>query len=78
MATYKLELPISTKIFNFNQFFNTLDLDGFLQNPEILSCNCDRSPYDKHHEHFVAGDLRIIKHNILRKLFAIEKATNQF
>ena len=58
------------KIFNFNQFVNTLDLDAFLSNPEILPCNSDGSSYgDKHYKHILAGDLRIIKNNVLRKLF---------
>ena len=41
MVTYKLGLPLSTKIFNFNQSVSTLDtLDAFLSNPEILPSNC--------------------------------------
>ena len=35
LSTYKIGLPLSTKIFNFNQFVSTLDLDVFYQ---ILKC----------------------------------------
>ena len=70
MVTYKLGLPLSTKIFNFNHFVNTLDLDEFLLNPDILPCKCINSPFaDKYHKHVVTGDLRIIDNNPLRKLF---------
>ena len=70
MVTYKHGLPLSTKIFNFNHFVNTLDLDEFLLDPDILPCKCINSPFaDKYHKHVVTGDLRIIDNNHLRKLF---------
>ena len=70
ISTYKLGLSLSTKIFNFNQFMNTLGLDVFVLNPEVLPCNCDGSSHaDKCHKHIVTGDLRIIKNNFIRKLF---------
>ena len=70
MVTYKLGLPLSTKIFNFNPFVNRLDLDEFLLNPNILPCKCINSPFaDKYHKHVVTGDLRIIDNYHLRKLF---------
>ena len=50
IVTYKLGSPLSMKIFNFNQFVNTLDLDVFLLNPEILPCNCDGSSYAEKHQ----------------------------
>ena len=68
--TYKLGLPLSTKMFNFNNFVNTLDLDEFLLNPDILPCKCINSPFaNKYHKHIVRGDLRIIDNYHLRKLF---------
>ena len=67
---YKLGLPLSTKIFNFNHFVSTLDLDEFLSNPGILPCKFNSSPFaDKYHKHIVTGNLRIIDNNHLRKLF---------
>ena len=41
MVTYKLDAPTSCKIFNFNKFVNSLDIDEFLANPNILPCECD-------------------------------------
>ena len=71
MVTYKLGLPISTKIFNFNKFVNSLDLDEFLANPNVLPCECENSSFaDKHHRHIITGDLRLIGNNNLRKFFA--------
>ena len=64
MVTYKLTPPISTK------FVNNLDLDLFLTNPESLPCKCNNSPFsDRHYKYIVTGNLRIIKNNVLRKLF---------
>ena len=61
MVTYKLGLPLSTKIFNFNHFVNTLDLDELLFNPDILPCKCINSTFAyKYHKNVVAVDLRII------------------
>ena len=70
MFTYKLTAPISAKFFNFNKFVNNLDLDLFLTNPDSLPCKCNNSPFaDRHHKHIVTGVLRIIRNNVLRKLF---------
>ena len=70
MVTYKLTPPISTKFFNFNKFVNNLDLDLFLTNPDSLPFKCTNSPFaDRNHKHIVTGDLRIIRNNVLRKLF---------
>ena len=69
-VTYKLAPPLSTKIFNFNQFVNNLNIDEFLHDPSSLPCSCGESSFaDKHHKHIVTGDLRIIENNTLRKLF---------
>ena len=55
MVTYKLYLlSFSISI----SFINDLDLDLFLTNPDSLPCKCNN------HKH-----LRIIKNNVLRKLF---------
>ena len=52
MVTYKLGFPLSTEIFNFNHFLNTLDLDEFLLSPDILPCKCINSPFAyKYHKH---------------------------
>ena len=70
-VVYTLCDPIGSKIFNFNQFVNEVDINGFLQDVTSLLCSCSDSPFtDPHHKHVVTGDLRIIKHSKLRKLFA--------
>ena len=70
MVTNKLTPPISTKFYNFNKFVNNLDLDLFLTNPDSLPCKCNNVPFaDRHYKHIVIGDLRIIRNNVLRKLF---------
>ena len=69
MITYKLEPSIACKIFNFNKFVAELDLKAFIENPEILPCDCLDSEFtDKHHKHIVTGDLKIIPNNNLRKI----------
>ena len=65
----KLTPLISTKFFNFNKVVNILDLALFLTNPDSLLCKCNNSPFDRHHKHILTGDLRVIRNNVLRKLF---------
>ena len=70
MVTNKLTPPISSKFFNFNKFVNNLDLDLLLANPDSLPCKCNSSPFaDRHHKHIVTGHLRIMRNNVLKKLF---------
>ena len=70
MVTYKLIPPISTTFFNFNKFFNNLDLDLFLTNPDSLPYKCNKSSFvDRYHKNIVTGDVRIIKNIALRKHF---------
>ena len=69
-VVFSLNPPIRSKIFNFNKFVTTLDVEAFLQDESILPCNCSDSPYkDKHHGHIISGDLRLVTNNKLRKLF---------
>ena len=71
MVTYQLSSPLSSKVFNFNNFVNDLDLDEFLRDPSVLPCECEHSSFsDKHHKHIVTGDLRIIENNHLRKILS--------
>ena len=76
MATYNLTTAKSTKFFNLNRFVNNLYLDLFLTNPDILPWKCNNSLFDKRHHKYVAtGNLRIIRNNVLKKLF-IERPKN--
>ena len=70
MATYNLTTAKSTKFFNLNRFVDNLYLDLFLTNPDILPWKCNNSLFDKRHHKYVAtGNLRIIRNNVLKKLF---------
>ena len=70
----KVDSPIRNKILNYRQTVSTLNIEidedgAFLS--EQLSCECSISPFcDPHHKHIVTGDLRVIEHNKLRKLFS--------
>ena len=67
---HSLDAPIGSKIFNFNKFVSSLDVDLFLRDSSSLPCHCSDSPFkDDHHGHIISGDLRIIENNRLRKLF---------
>ena len=66
---YSLNKTISSKIFNFNSFTTSLDVQTFINDPATLPCNCENSPFkDDYHGHIISGDLRIIHNNKLRKL----------
>ena len=70
MVTYKLTPPISIKFSIFNKFVNNLYLDLFLTNPDSIPCKCNNFPFaDRHLKHIAKGDVRIIRNNVLRKLF---------
>lgn len=69
-VVYSLDSPIGSKIFNFNNFVTSLDVDKFLRDQTSLPCHCkDTSFSDSHHGHIISGDLRLIDNNKLRKLF---------
>ena len=71
MITYKLSLPVSSKIFNFKKFVNKLDTNLFIQDKSIFPCYCNNSPFkDPYHNHIVSGDLKIVTNNQLRKLLS--------
>ena len=70
MVIYNLTPPLSTRFFNFNNFLKNLLLDIFLTNPDSLTSKFIKFLFpDRHHKNTVAGDLRIVKANVLRKLF---------
>lgn len=59
IVVYDLSTPIHSKISNFNNFVSDIDIDQFLADPAILSCNCNKSPFvDKDHGHVLKGDLK--------------------
>ena len=69
MVVYNLVKPIRSKIFNYKNVLQHLDVDAFLADRTILPCSCADSPFiDEHHGHIITGDLRIVQNNKLRKL----------
>ena len=69
-VVFSLNSPISSKIFNFNKFVTSLNVEQFINDPSILPCNCKDSSFaDSHHGHIISGDLRLVEDNKLRKLF---------
>ena len=69
---HKLEPTIRNKIFNYRQTIDEINFsDATLLDTNVDDCDCKDSPFvDHHHKHIVTGDLRIIKHKILRELFS--------
>ena len=62
MVTCKLSPLLPSKFFNFNKFFNNLDLNVFLRNPDALPYKWKNSPFlDRPHKYIVTGDLPINK-----------------
>ena len=50
---------------------SSLNVENFIQDNSVLPCPCANSSFtDKHHGHIISGDLRLVKNNKLRKLFA--------
>jgi hypothetical protein len=72
--SYKLDAPIRSKILNYNDAVNSLQIDidedvSVVHN--LPSCDCSSSSFcDPHHHHIVTGDLRIIENDKLRRLFS--------
>ena len=70
-VVYQLSDTIRSKLFNYKEFVQTLDVDSFIANPGILPCDCDQSPFVNHdHGHIISGDLNIVSDQKLRSLIA--------
>ena len=71
MITYKLRSPISRKIFNFNKFVKSIEVDRVLEDDSYIPCCCSDSEFrDNHHNHIITGDLSIVQNDKLRHLLA--------
>ena len=73
MVVYSLSEPIRSKIFNYHEFVNNLDLHNFVSDNNSVVCCCndfDPSFTNKDHGHIITGDLNIINNNKLRKLIS--------
>ena len=68
---YKLTDSIRSKLFNYKEFVQTIDVDAFIQDNTILPCDCAGSPFvDPDHNHILTGDLNIVSDSKLRGLIA--------
>ena len=72
VVTYRLGKTVRNKILNFKETISSLQLEpdnlNFLDN---MKCDCVTSSFcDPHHRHVITGNLNIIEHNALKKLFS--------
>ena len=70
----RLDLPIRSKILNYKQTVNSLNIvgdDSKYTVENLPACTCIESHIcDSHHKHILTGDLRIIKNSKLRKFLS--------
>ena len=70
VVVYDLTNTVCDKTFKFNTFICSINVDGILENPESLPCNCKGSHNaDKDHGQKPTGDLCVISDNKLNKIF---------
>ena len=69
---YNLSSTIRSKIFNYKETVNDIDInDQLTYGTKLPNCDCQYSPFvDSDHGHIVTGDLRIIENQHLRKLIS--------
>ena len=71
MVVYELTNSIHSKLFNYKKFVQSLDVDAFLADNNILPCECHQSPFLNHdHNHIITGNLEIVTDSKLRNLIA--------
>ena len=71
MIIYTLNRSIRSKIFNYNEFIKSLDLNEFINTDEHVKCCCDQfddSFINKDLGHIITGDLNIIDNPKLKNL----------
>ena len=69
---YNLSSTIRSKIFNYRETVNDIDINDLLTyGTNLPTCDCHNSPFiDTDHGHVVTGDLRIIENQHLRNLIS--------
>ena len=68
---YKLTDTIRTKLFNYKDFVQSIDVDAFLADNSILPCDCQQSAFvNSDHGHVISGDLNIVNDVKLRHLIS--------
>ena len=66
---YQLTDSIRSKLFNYKDFVQTLNIDAFIEDNNTLPCDCHNSPFtDSDHNHILTGDLNIISDSKLKAL----------
>ena len=73
MIIYSLNQPIRSKIFNYNNFIKSLDLNKFIDNNDTVQCSCkdfDSSFVNADFGHIVTGDLNIVDNFKLRNILS--------
>ena len=71
MVVHRLCDTVRSKLFNYKEFVQGIDVDSFLANPDILPCDCHLSPFKNNdHGHVISGDLNIISDPKLRQLIS--------
>ena len=71
MVVYDLCKTIRSKIFNYKQTIQSLDVESFLADPTTFPCSCEHSPFtDRHHGHVITGNLDIVTNDRLKKLLS--------
>ena len=66
---YQLTDSIRSKLFNYKDFVQTLNVDAFIEDNNTLPCDCHNSPFmDSDHNHILTGDLNIISDSKLKAL----------
>ena len=70
-VVYQLTDTIRSKLFNYKEFVQSIDVDAFLADNSILPCDCEHSSFvNGHHGHVMSGDLNIVQDRKLRTLLA--------
>ena len=70
-VVYHLTNSIRSKLFNYKEFVQSLDVDAAVADISSLPCHCSNSPFvNPDHNHILTGDLNIISDPKLRGLIA--------
>ena len=55
---YSLANPIRSRLFNYKDFVQNLNIEEFVSDNTSLPCHCEESPFaDGHHHHVIIDDL---------------------
>lgn len=65
--SYSYTTPVATKIYNYKEALQCLDLSDFSENPQHCACSSSEFKYDPC-DHVVTGDLSIVRNKKLRDL----------